>query len=80
MFDVMQNIQNKNGYDLKLLDISDNCYAHLINDTIYLYLNGEFSEMLYIDDIENSVDPIPLIKYEMELSSRASLYECVQLL
>lgn len=28
----MQNIQNKNGYDLKLLDISENCYAHLVID------------------------------------------------
>ena len=65
-------------HNLKLLDISTNCYAHLLNDTIYLYIDGEFSEMLYIDNIEELVDPLPLIKYEMELSSRASLYECMQ--
>jgi len=65
-------------YNLKLLDISTNCYAHLLNDTIYLYVDGEFSEMLYIDNIEELEDPLPLIKYEMELSSRASLYECMQ--
>jgi len=52
---------------MKLVDISSNCYAHLLKDTIYLYVDGEFSEMLYIDNIEELVDPLPLIKYEMEL-------------
>ena len=63
---------------MKLVDISSNCYAHLLNNTIYLYVDGEFSEMLYIDNVEELVNPLPLIKYEMELSSRASLYECMQ--
>jgi len=67
-------------HNLKLLDISTNCYAHLLNDTIYLYVDGEFSEMLFIDNIEELENPLPLIKYEMELSSRASLYECMQFL
>lgn len=67
-------------HNLKLLDISTNCYAHLMNDTIYLYIDGEFSEMLYVDNIETNDDPIPLIKHEIELSSKASLYECMQFL
>ena len=65
-------------HNLKLLDISTNCYAHLLNDIIYLYVDGEFSEMLYIDDVENLENPIPFIMREMELSSRASLYENIQ--
>ena len=28
---------------MKLLDISANCYAHLMNNTIYLYVNNEFA-------------------------------------
>ena len=63
------------GHNLKLLDISSNCYAHLMNDTIYLYVNNEFTEILYINDIENVENPVPLIMYEIELLSRASLYE-----
>ena len=63
---------------MKLLDISTNCYAHLMNDTIYLYVDGEFTEMLFIDNVEELEDPLPLIHYEMEISSRASLYECIQ--
>ena len=63
---------------MKLLDISTNCYAHLMNDTIYLYVDGEFTEMLFIDKVEELEDPLPLIQYEMEISSRASLYECMQ--
>jgi len=34
--------------------------------------------MLYIDDVENLENPIPFIMREMELSSRASLYENIQ--
>ena len=44
-------------YNLKLLDISTNCYAHLLNDIIYLYVDGEFSEILYIDNVEELDDP-----------------------
>ena len=58
-----------------LLDISTNCYAHLLNDTIYLYVDGEFSEIFYIDNVEELVDPLPLITYEMEFSSQTSLYK-----
>jgi len=65
---------------MKLLDITTTCYAHLMNNTIYLYVNGEFSEMLHIDNIEDSEDPLPMIKHEMELSSRSSLYQCMQFL
>lgn len=70
--------REKKGYDLKLIDISTNCYAHLLNDTVYLYVDNVFTEMLYIDDIENLDNPLPLIQYEMELSARASLYENMQ--
>lgn len=63
---------------MKLLDISTSCYAHLMNDTIYLYVDGEFSAMLYIDDIENLENPIPFIMREIELSARASLDENMQ--
>jgi hypothetical protein len=65
---------------MKLIDISTNCYAHLMDNTIYLYVDGEFSEMLHSDDIEEVENPIPLIMHEIELSSKASLYECMQFL
>jgi len=61
---------------MKHIDISDTCYVHLMDSSIYIYINNEFQEMLYIDGIEYSTDPIPLIMDEIELSSRASLYEC----
>ncbi|MDQ7062515.1 MAG: hypothetical protein Q9M43_15925 [Sulfurimonas sp.] len=44
---------------MKLVDISSNCYAHLIDNTIYLYVDGEFTEMLYADGIEAIDDPVP---------------------
>ena len=65
---------------MKHLDISSSCYAHLIDNTIYLYINNEFEEMLHIDGIENSQDPVSLIMHEVELSSRPSLYECIELM
>lgn len=65
---------------MKLLDISSNCYAHLIDNTIYLYVNNEFIEMLYVDGIESSQDPVSSIKREIELSSRPSLYKCMELM
>jgi len=65
---------------MKLIDISTNCYAHLMDNTIYIYVDGEFSEMLHSDDIEEVENPIPLIMHEIELSSKASLYECMQFL
>ena len=65
---------------MKLVDISTNCYAHLIDNAIYLYIEGEFSDILYIDDIETLEDPMPFIMREIELSSRASQYECMQFL
>ena len=36
---------------MKLVDISENCYAHLMKDTVYLYVNNEFTETFYINDI-----------------------------
>ena len=65
---------------MKLIDISVNCYAHLMDNIIYLYVDNEFTEMLYIDNIENLDDPIPLIINEIELSSRTSLYKNIQLI
>ncbi len=65
---------------MKHIDISSNCYAHLADNTIYLYIDNEFKEMLHIDNIENSEDPIPSILREIELSSRPSLYECLQMI
>ncbi len=65
---------------MKLIDISMNCYAHLIDNRIYLYVDDVFSEILYVDDIENLDNPIPLIMHEIELSSQASIYECMQFL
>lgn len=65
---------------MKLIDISTNCYVHLIDNTIYLYVDNVFSEMLYVDNIESSDNPMPLIMHEIELSSRANVYECMQLL
>ena len=65
-------------YNMKLIDISMNCYAHLIDNRIYLYVDDAFSEILYVDNIENLADPIPSIMHEIELSSQASLYECMQ--
>ena len=64
---------------MKLLDISANCYAHLMNNTIYLYVNNEFTEMLYVDNIEAEENPIPFIMHEIELSSQPSLYKCLEL-
>jgi len=64
---------------MKQVDICQNCYAHLLDNRIYLYVDNEFTEMLYIDDIETLEDPVPLIVREIELSSRPSLYQCIQL-
>ena len=64
---------------MKLIDICTNCYAHLIDNRIYLYVDDVFSEMLYVDNIENLDDPIPLIMHEIELSSQPSLYKCLEL-
>ena len=64
--------------DMKLIDISMNCYAHLIENRIYLYVDDAFSEILYVDNIENLENPMPFIMHEIELSSRASLYENMQ--
>lgn len=65
---------------MKLVDISENCYAHLMKDTVYLYVNNEFTETFYIDDIEAHDEPIPLITREMEYSQRPSLYNSLELL
>ncbi len=65
---------------MKLVDISMNCYAHLIDNTIYLYIDDKFSEMLYVDNIERLENPISFIMNEIELSSRASLYENMKFL
>jgi len=65
---------------MKQVDICSNCYAHLMENRIYLYVDNEFTDMLYVDDIENIDDPIPLIIREIELSSRPSLYSCVELI
>jgi hypothetical protein len=65
---------------MKQVDIGSNCYAHLIDSVIYLYINNEFAEMLHIDNIETTEDPMQLIISEIELSSRPSLYKCVQLM
>lgn len=65
---------------MRLLDISTNCYAHLVDNKIYVYVDNEFSELLHIDNVEAIENPLPLILYELELSSRASLYESMQFL
>ena len=65
---------------MKQVDIGSNCYAHLIDSVIYLYINNEFAEMLHIDNIETTEDPMQLIISEIELSSRPSLYKSVQLM
>ena len=65
---------------MKQIDICSNCYAHLMENRIYLYVDNEFTELLYIDDVENLDDPIPHIVREIELSSRPSLYSCVELI
>ena len=65
---------------MKLVDISSNCYAHLMGHAIYLYVNNEFAEMLHVDNIETLENPIPHILHEIELSSQPSLYDCVELL
>ena len=65
---------------MKQVDIGSNCYAHLVDNAIYLYINNEFTEMLYIDNIENTENPLSLIINEIELSSRPSLYKCIQLM
>ena len=65
---------------MKLVDISSNCYAHLMGNTIYLYIDNEVTEMLYIDNIETVEDPISLIMREVELYSRPSLYKSLELM
>ena len=65
---------------MKQVDIGSNCYAHLIDNVIYLYVNNEFTEMMHIDNIETTENPIPLIVSEIEISSRPSLYKCIQLM
>jgi len=71
--------QKVHEINMKLVDICTDCYAHLVDNTIYLYVNNEFTEMLYVDDIESVENPLPFIISEIELSSRPSLYECVEL-
>lgn len=65
---------------MKLIDICTNCYAHLVDNRVYLYVDDTFSEILYVDNIENIDDPLPLIVHEIELSSQPSLYKCMQFL
>ena len=65
---------------MKQVDISLDCYAHITGNTIYLYVNNEFTEMLYVDNIENLDNPIPYIIHEIELSSQPSLYACIDLI
>lgn len=65
---------------MKLVDICSNCYAHLTDNTIYLYVNNEFTEMLYVDNVEHLDDPVPHIMHEIELSSQPSLYACIELI
>lgn len=60
---------------MKHVDINDDCYVHLIDNAIYLYVENQFIEILYVDDIENSEDPIPAILNEIELASRPSLFK-----
>lgn len=72
--------QNVHVLVMKQVDICSNCYAHLSGSIIYLYVDNEFTEMLYVDDIETIEDPIPLITREIEFSSRPSLYTCVELI
>ncbi|MEA3369758.1 MAG: hypothetical protein U9Q40_00290 [Campylobacterota bacterium] len=64
---------------MKYVDICENCYAHLVESRVYLYVENEFTEMLHLDGIETEEDPTPLIHREIELSSRPSLYTCTGL-
>ena len=64
---------------MKQVEICSNCYAHLTGNTIYLYVDNEFTEMLHIDNVESLADPIPQIIREIEVSSRPSLYTCIEL-
>lgn len=64
---------------MKHLDICDDCYAHLMDNTVCLYVNNEFTEMLYVDNIEHIGNQPSLIHREIELSSRPSLYSCLGL-
>ena len=50
-----------------------------MGNAVYLYVDNNFTELLYIDDIETLEEPVPLIIREIELSSRPSLYTCVEL-
>lgn len=70
----------KVGACMKQVEISTNCYAHLMGNAIYLYVDNAFTQMLHVDNIENLDNPIPYILHEIELSSQASLYECMELL
>lgn len=65
---------------MKLIDIGANCYAHVMGDRIYLYINNEFVEILYVENIEILENPIPSILHEIELSSQPSLYNCLELI
>jgi hypothetical protein len=65
---------------MKLIDISSNCYAHLIDNRVFLYIDNEFVELLHVDGIENSEDPIPLILAEYKLASRPSLFKWTEFL
>jgi len=64
---------------MKHLDICDDCYAHLLDNRVYLYVNNQFTELLYIDNIEHIEQPLALIQREIELSSRPSLYSCLRI-
>lgn len=65
---------------MKLVELSDTCYAHLMGNAIYLYIDNQFEEILYADDIENAEDPLPHIIHEIELSSRPSICAGLNLL
>jgi len=65
---------------MKHLEIGSNCYVHLIENTIYLYVDNECTEVLYLDNIEHTDNPIPLIQQEIELMCKPSLYDSLDIL
>lgn len=43
---------------MKHVDICLNCYAHLIDNTINLYVDNDFTEMLFMENIDDFIPSI----------------------
>jgi len=51
--------------------------AYLQDDRVFIYKDNVCEDILTIQNIESSFDPIPLVVSEIELLSKPSLYDSI---